>query len=62
MAANARNQFMQRFGGILFGNDKIAIIHLLQGHGLLAQRKDCPVCGRQMFLERYNQSQDGYRW
>ena len=53
---------MQRFGGILFGNDKIAIIHLLQGHGLLAQRKDCPVCGRQMFLERYNQSQDGYRW
>ena len=58
MAGIVRNQFMQQWGGILFGNDKIAIIHLLQGRGLLSVRKICGACGRQMFLERYMQGQD----
>ncbi|XP_066934420.1 putative nuclease HARBI1 [Clytia hemisphaerica] len=61
MAALQR-QFLQRWGALLFGNDKIAIVHFLQGQGLLSIVKACPGCNSNMRLERHNQCCDGYRW
>ena len=60
--AAARQRFLQQFGDILFGNDKMAIIHFLQGRGLIANVKICAVCGNQMGLERHEACPDGYRW
>ena len=62
MAAQARQRFLQFWGPILFGNDKIAVIHFLQGRGLVAVVKHCPVCNGQIRLEPHQACQDGYRW
>ena len=56
-----RRTFMETFGVILSGNDKVMKVHLLQGWNLLSVQKLCVVCGHVMILER-RASIDGYIW
>lgn len=61
-AVAARQHFLRQWGGVLFGVDKIQVIHFLQGRGLLSVLKICQRCQGQMQLERNDASPDGYRW
>ncbi|XP_066936947.1 uncharacterized protein [Clytia hemisphaerica] len=60
--AAVHRRFLQRWGALLLGNDKIAIIHFLQGQGLLSVVKMCQTCGSPMQLEANRQCRDGFRW
>eukprot|EP00111_Clytia_hemisphaerica_P000098 TCONS_00000225-protein len=62
MAVAARQGFMRRWGGLLFGPDKAAIVHFLQGKGLVSVQKVCPNCQNNMHMEAHATCPDGYRW
>ena len=60
--AALRQHFMRQWERILFGVEKLDVIHFLQGRGLFSVRKQCLQCNRDMHLEKNNGSPDGYRW
>lgn len=60
-AALAHRQFLDRWGGLLYGGTKIEIIHFLQAKALIPPNKICNVCGGQMQLTA-DAVHDGYRW
>ena len=47
--------FIERWGRALYGQNKIDVIHFLQGKALLSVQKTCYACNRNMTLERYDQ-------
>ena len=64
MAAQRHQQhFIERWGRVLYGKNKIDVIHFLQGKALLSVHKTCYACNRNMTLEsKDDQCKDGYRW
>ena len=47
--------FIERWGRVLYGQNRIDVIHFLQGKALLSVQKTCYACNRNMTLEEYNQ-------
>ena len=63
MAAQGHQQhFIERWGRVLYGQNKIDVIHFLQGKALFSVQKTRYAYNRNMTLEKYDQCKDGYRW